>query len=158
MTAEDLEKHILRDEIERLTKALHYEQHWLSRIGTHGPGCWEWGPAHYDCAVKEIKDAEKNDEAVPSDCPWSHQSGSDAPCRYPDCVDNGPEGKCIRWLLAECEKSEDYRGNRKQWQNLTDDEIKKILGLLGTWGPMPIKGYTRKLFDEIEAALREKNT
>jgi hypothetical protein len=23
-------------------------------------------------------------------------------CRYPDCVDNGPEGKCIRWLTDEC--------------------------------------------------------
>jgi len=23
-------------------------------------------------------------------------------CRYPDCVDNGPEGKCIRWLTGEC--------------------------------------------------------
>ena len=34
------------------------------------------------------------------------------PCRYPDCVDNGPEGKCIRWLLAECSKSEDYNPQR----------------------------------------------
>jgi hypothetical protein len=55
MTATELEKNILRDEIERLTKALHYEQHWLSRIGTHGPGCWAWGPNHYDCAVAKIK-------------------------------------------------------------------------------------------------------
>ena len=34
------------------------------------------------------------------------------PCRYPDCVDNGPDGKCTRWLMAECEKSEDFRGKR----------------------------------------------
>ena len=104
MTAADLEKNILRDEIERLTKALHYEQHWLSRIGTCGPGCWAWGPNHYECALRKIKDAEKNS---------------------------------------------------KEWQNLTDDEIKKIIG---PWGPTPIGGYTRKLFDEIEAALKEKNT
>jgi hypothetical protein len=32
-----------------------------------------------------------------------------AKCDYSDCVDNGPDGKCIRWLLAECEKSEDYQ-------------------------------------------------
>lgn len=32
-----------------------------------------------------------------------------AKCDYPDCVDNGPEGKCTRWLLGECEKSEDYQ-------------------------------------------------
>ena len=24
-------------------------------------------------------------------------------CRYPDCVDNGPGGKCTRWLVGECE-------------------------------------------------------
>ena len=31
-----------------------------------------------------------------------------AKCNYPDCVDNGPYGKCIRWLLGECEKSEGW--------------------------------------------------
>lgn len=31
------------------------------------------------------------------------------PCRYPNCVDNGPDGKCTRWLLAECSMSEDYK-------------------------------------------------
>ena len=43
----------------------------------------------------------------------------------------------------------------QQWVGLTDDEIKEIIG---PWGDTPIKGYTRKLFDQIEAKLREKNT
>jgi len=41
------------------------------------------------------------------------------------------------------------------WVGLTDDEIKEIIG---PWGDTPIKGYTRKLFDQIENKLKEKNT
>ena len=40
------------------------------------------------------------------------------------------------------------------WVGLTDDEIKEIIG---PWGETPIKGYTRALFDKIEAKLKEKN-
>jgi hypothetical protein len=43
----------------------------------------------------------------------------------------------------------------REWVGLTDEEIKEIIG---PWGDTPIKGYTRKLFDQIEAKLREKNT
>ena len=42
----------------------------------------------------------------------------------------------------------------EEWQGLTDDEIKDIVG---SWGSLPIDGYTRKLFDQIEAKLKEKN-
>ena len=44
---------------------------------------------------------------------------------------------------------------KREWVGLTDDEIKEIVG---PWGDTPIKGYTRKLFDQIEAKLKEKNT
>ena len=47
----------------------------------------------------------------------------------------------------------DYKPKR-EWVGLTDDEIKEIVG---PWGDTPIKGYTRKLFDQIEAKLKEKN-
>ena len=43
----------------------------------------------------------------------------------------------------------------KPWVSLTDDEIRKVVG---PWGDMPIKGYTRQLVDKFEAALKEKNT
>ena len=43
----------------------------------------------------------------------------------------------------------------REWVSLTDDQIKEIVG---PWGDTPIKGYTRKLFDQIEAKLKEKNT
>ena len=43
---------------------------------------------------------------------------------------------------------------QREWQGLTDDEIKEIVG---SWGSLPIDGYTRKLFDQIEAKLKENN-
>jgi hypothetical protein len=39
------------------------------------------------------------------------------------------------------------------WKYLTDDEIKEIIGSHGDG----IGGYTRELFDKIEAKIREKN-
>lgn len=24
-------------------------------------------------------------------------------CKYPQCVDNGPDGKCTAWLIGDCE-------------------------------------------------------
>lgn len=42
-------------EIERLTACLKWEQNRAERIGTHGPGCEKWGPAHFECAVRAIE-------------------------------------------------------------------------------------------------------
>ena len=43
---------------------------------------------------------------------------------------------------------------QREWVNLTDDEIKEIIG---SWGDTPVKGYTRKLMDQIQDKLKEKN-
>jgi hypothetical protein len=43
----------------------------------------------------------------------------------------------------------------RPWVGLTDAEIKEIVG---PYGDTPVTGYTRKLFDQIEAKLKEKNT
>ena len=53
------------DEIERLQKEnellqkelkkhLTYQEHRYGRIGTHDPICYEYGPRHYECALREI--------------------------------------------------------------------------------------------------------
>ena len=54
------------DEIERLEKEnellqkevkkhLTYQEHRHGRIGTHDPICYEYGPRHYECALREIE-------------------------------------------------------------------------------------------------------
>lgn len=48
-----------QDEIKRLTACLKWEQNWLERVGTHAPGCWQWGPGHYLCAVRHIEEMER---------------------------------------------------------------------------------------------------
>lgn len=50
----------LMEEVERLQRALRYEENRFSRIGTHGPDCWKWGPhQHYECALRHIAELSK---------------------------------------------------------------------------------------------------
>ena len=53
------------------------------------------------------------------------------------------------------ERVDETAKRKHEWVGLTDEEIKEIIG---PWGETPIRGYTRKLFDQIEAKLKEKNT
>ena len=46
-----------------------------------------------------------------------------------------------------------YVKAKKEWQYLTNDEIKEIIGSYGNG----IGGYTRELFDKIQAKIKEKN-
>ena len=47
------------NEIERLNQALHWEQNRAERIGTHGPGCHTWGPAHFECLLRKFNEENK---------------------------------------------------------------------------------------------------
>jgi hypothetical protein len=63
-------------------------------------------------------------------------------------------GYCADQMAKMLEEIKEAR-KKKEWQYLTDDEIKEIVGSYGNEGG--IGGYTRELFDKIEAKIREKN-
>jgi len=46
-------------ENERLRRELKYQEAREGHIGTHGPDCWSYGPRHYECALRRIKELEK---------------------------------------------------------------------------------------------------
>ena len=53
-----------RLEVERLNKALKWEQDRSGRVGTHSPGCWTWGHQHYRCAMEHIAGLDKELESA----------------------------------------------------------------------------------------------
>lgn len=58
------------EEIERLNNCLMWEQHRVEHVGTHGPGCAEWGPKHYECLLRAHKalKAQINKREPLTDC------------------------------------------------------------------------------------------
>jgi len=78
----------------------------------------------------------------------------------PPKLDQGPdyERGFVDGAQHQMKTSVDKAVNKmaqREWVNLTDDEIKEIVG---SWGDTPVKGYTRKLMDQIQDKLKEKNT
>ena len=62
-------------------------------------------------ALAEPNRAQKMTEAGYTRRPTLREMAESEPCQYPDCVDNGPDVECTRWLLDECLR-EDYKPKR----------------------------------------------
>jgi hypothetical protein len=94
--------------------------------------------------IEELRQyIEQREQSLQKPVAWMHTSIEDNVIAHrPADLKKHPE----RWTAL-------YPAPRP-WVGLTDEEIKEIIG---PWGDTPIKGYTRKLFDQIEAKLKEKN-
>ena len=46
-------------EVATLKKRLTYQDDREGWVGTHSPECWSFGPRHYECAIRHIKELEK---------------------------------------------------------------------------------------------------
>ena len=62
-------------------------------------------------------------------------------------------GSCADMMEKMLEEIKQARKKNQEWQYLTYDEIKEIVGSYADG----IGGYTRELFNKIEAKIREKN-
>jgi len=58
----------LRAQLAEVERGLKYEQHRAGRIGTHGPECHTWGPAHYECALAQLAEREGREPSA-----WLHR-------------------------------------------------------------------------------------
>lgn len=62
-------------EIHRLNECLTWEQHRAEHVGTHGPGCAEWGPKHYECLLREHEALKRRIESTKMGEPVAYVTG-----------------------------------------------------------------------------------
>jgi hypothetical protein len=156
----------LRVEVERLNKALQWEQNRAERIGTHGPGCHTWGSQHYECLLRE-HERLKASIALDKMAENARELGLD----YETPPKAQTEAEKTAYAFGWCKAMEYARQNGvitsqpvpvktyhdgkpwpvapKPWVGLTDEEAQWIYD----------NGRTPAgMMEMVEAKLKEKNT
>lgn len=70
----------LESRLSELEPDVAKERHRREHQGTHGPDCWQWGPAHYPCALERLAGAEAEAQAAyvaHAECPADNDITAD---------------------------------------------------------------------------------
>jgi hypothetical protein len=128
-------------EVERLNKALTWEQNRSERIGTHGHGCHTWGPAHYECLLRE-HERLKIDTALNKMADNARELGlsyDDEPkigCVNHDC----DKCKAVQEPVATVKAKRDGGGTFVHWTTLPVAGM-KLYTTPPAAQPVPVKTY-----------------
>ena len=52
---------------------------------THAQGCWDWGPRHYECALREIEALRAEDDAWCAECGVKLENVRPGKHQHPTC-------------------------------------------------------------------------
>jgi hypothetical protein len=140
----------LQAEVERLNKALTWEQNRSERIGTHGPGCHTWGPAHYECLLREherlkIETALNKMAENARELGLSYDDEPKIGCVNHDCDQCRGVQEPVAWRYTDARGHYRYRGYKPgfdaEYQLLKPEALCLCATAPPAPQPVPVKTY-----------------